>query len=111
MTKPHDNEARQKPEPREISSGQAAYNIVSDTYTGVNVRWRDNLLQAAFTLGMALLAAAVVAILAVLNPSWKLPWYGGALIGAFVGLVLGVFTSGIFLMFYRGIRHLRGRHD
>jgi hypothetical protein len=31
--------------------------------------------------------------------------------GAFAGLVVGVFSSGIFLMVYRAIRHVRGKHD
>ena len=39
------------------------------------------------------------------------PPIAGALGGAFIGLVAGFFASGIFLMIYRAVMHLRGRHD
>ena len=45
------------------------------------------------------------------NGQWKLPWYGGALVGAFAGLVIGVLASGTILMFYRGMRHFQGKHE
>jgi ABC-type microcin C transport system permease subunit YejE len=41
---------------------------------------------------------------------WNLPWFGGALIGAFAGLIMGVFGSGIYLMVYRALQHLKGDH-
>jgi hypothetical protein len=53
----------------------------------------------------------VGAILAALNAHWDLPWFGGALIGSFAGLVIGIFASGIFLMIYRAARHIKGKHD
>ena len=93
-----------------ISAGHAAYNVVSDTVIGLNVRKSDNKFQAMFILAAVLVLAAVGAILAALNGHWKLPWYGGALIGSFAGLVIGVFASGIFLMVYRAVRHLQGKH-
>ena len=43
---------------KDISSGQAAYNVVADTVTGVNVRKSDNLFQAIFILVTILLLAA-----------------------------------------------------
>lgn len=98
-------------QPQEISPGHAAYNIVSDTVTGVNVRARDNLFQAAFIGVTMFLLAAVGAILAWLKSQWGLPWFAGALIGAFAGLVIGFFASGIFLMIYRFARHIQGRHQ
>ena len=98
-------------DPEGISSGQAAYNVVSDTVIGLNVRKSDNKFQAIFILIAVLLLAAVGTLLALLNSDWGLPWYGGAMIGAFAGLVIGVFASGIFLMFYRAIRHLNGEHE
>lgn len=98
-------------QPQEISPGHAAYNIVSDTVTGVNVRGRDNLFQAAFIGVTMLLLAAVGAILAWLKSQWGLPWFAGALIGAFAGLVIGFFASGFFLMIYRFVRHVQGRHQ
>ncbi|MFO0925030.1 MAG: hypothetical protein U0905_21395 [Pirellulales bacterium] len=97
--------------PTPVSSGQAAYNVVTDTVTGVNVRWSDNRFQAVFVASSVVLLAALGALLAAINPRWNLPWYGGGLVGMFAGLVFGVFTSGIFLMFYRATRHFRGKHD
>ncbi|XZE56217.1 hypothetical protein SH139x_002313 [Planctomycetaceae bacterium SH139] len=93
------------------SDMKAAYNVVTDTVTGVNVRWSDNKFQAIFIFAAVLLVAAIGAILALLYPRWDLPWYGGALVGSFGGLVIGVLTSGIFLMIYRAARHLMGKHD
>ena len=95
----------------EIGSGRAAYNVISDTVTGVNVRGSDNMFQAKFVAASVVLLAAVGSILALLITSWRLPWYGGAMIGAFAGLVIGVLVSGIILMIYRAKRHLRGEHD
>ena len=94
-----------------LSSDQATYNIVSDTFTGVNFRLKDNVLQAVFVFASVVIGAAAGAILAALNPRWNLPWFGGALFGSFLGLVVGVFASGIFLMIYRTVRHIRGKHD
>ena len=98
-------------QPDGVSSGRAAYNIVSDTVTGVNVRARDNIFQAVFILAAVVVLAVVGAVLAALNGDWDLPWYAGALVGAFAGLVIGFFTSGIFLMIYRAVRHIQGRHE
>ncbi len=94
-----------------VSSGQAAYNVVTDTVTGVNVRWSDNKFQAVFVFVSVALGSLTGAILAALNARWDLPWYGGALIGSFAGLVIGIFASGIFLMVYRAARHIKGKHD
>jgi hypothetical protein len=98
------------PESEHVDAGRAAYNVVSDTVTGVNIRKRDNLFQALFILGSVFLGAVVGAALAAVYGT-DLPWIGGALIGAFAGLVLGFFASGIFLMVYRAVRHLGGKHD
>jgi hypothetical protein len=105
-----DNDA-QHPQLEEISPGHAAYNVVSDTVTGVNVRASDNKFQAVFVFVAVLIVAAVGAILVALNGQWGLPWFGGALIGGFAGLVVGVLFSGIFLMVYRAARHLQGKHE
>ncbi len=94
-----------------VSPAHAAYNVVSDTVTGVNVRWSDNKFQAVFVIVSIALAAFLGAILAWLNTQWNLPWFGGAMIGSFLGLVVGIFASGIFLMIYRAARHLKGKHD
>lgn len=94
-----------------VSPTQAAYNVVSDTVTGVNVRWSDNKFQAVFVFVSIAVAAVLGGILAWLNTQWNLPWYGGAMIGSFLGMVFGIFASGIFLMFYRAARHFKGKHD
>jgi hypothetical protein len=36
---------------------------------------------------------------------------GGGLGLGFLGVVLGAFGSGIYLMIYRAARHLKGKHD
>ena len=59
----------------------------------------------------AVLLAVVGAVLAVLNGRWELPWYGGALFGGLAGLVIGLFASGIFLMIYRAVQHIKGKHN
>jgi hypothetical protein len=94
-----------------ISNERAAYNIVSDTVVGVNARKGDNAFQAKMTFGSVLLFASVGVVLVLLSPTWNLPWYAGALVGSFVGLVLGILVSGIILMIYRTMRHLQGKHD
>jgi hypothetical protein len=93
------------------SPTDGAYNVVTDTVTGVNVRWSDNKFQAVFVLISAALATLAGSLLAGLNPQWEMSWRSGAMIGLIVGLVLGVFASGICLMVYRTVRHLSGKHD
>ena len=105
------NADSEKSQVKGISSGQAAYNVVADTVTGVNVRKSDNLFQAIFILVTILLLAALGAVLAAVYGGEDLPWFGGALIGAFAGLVAGFFSSGVFLMIYRAVRHIKGRHE
>jgi len=94
-----------------VSPARAAYNAVSDTVTGVNLRWSDNKLQAIFVFASVVIASLTGAVLAALNARWNLPWYGGALFGAFAGLVIGILGSGVFLMIYRAARHIKGKHD
>jgi hypothetical protein len=95
----------------ELSSRKAAYNVVSDTLIGLNVRKRDNKFQAKFIGISVVLFAIAGGILALINRSWDLPWFGGAIVGAFAGLVGGFFASGIFLMCFRASRHLQGKHE
>lgn len=97
--------------PQQDLTEREIYNAVTDTVTGVNVRGSDNVLQAIFVLASIVLFAAIGAIAARLNPSWNLPWYAGALIFGFGGMVIGAFTSGLFLMIYRALRHSQGKHD
>jgi hypothetical protein len=35
----------------------------------------------------------------------------GALLGGFIGLLVGLFGSGIVLMILRAVKHARGQHD
>ena len=94
-----------------LTPAHATYNVVTDTVTGVNVRWSDNRFQAIFVFISIVLISLLGAVLAATNSRWNLPWYGGALIGSFAGLVIGIFGSGIFLMVYRAARHFKGKHD
>ena len=96
---------------KEVSSETAAYNIITDTVFGLNARKRDNAFQAKVTFGSVVLFAIIGITVVLLNSSWKLPWFAGALVGSFAGLVLGILTSGIMLMIYRTMRHLQGKHD
>jgi hypothetical protein len=47
-------------QPAESSNPYATYNIVSDLYTGVNVRWSDNKLQAIF-IAVSIIVLALLA--------------------------------------------------
>ncbi len=94
----------------DLSAGHAAYNIVSDTVFGLNTRKGDNKFQAKCIFVSVLVLATAGAVLAALNRDSGLPWYVGALIGAFAGLIIGVFGSGIYLMVYRAVRHMKGDH-
>lgn len=84
-----------------------ASRVLSDTVIGLNTRSSDNRLQAIWIAGSMLLSACGMGFAAWWRTDWELPWYGGALIGAFLGMVFGFFTSGIYLMVYRLVHHLR----
>src|ERR1700726_360245 len=80
-----------------------AYNAGTDTVTGPNVRFRDTPYQ-----GLIILACLV---LGALNGFFAMrPGVLGALVGGFIGVLVGLFGSGIFLMIFRAVRHLRGKH-
>jgi transcription elongation factor Elf1 len=83
--------------------GVDVYNIVSDTVAGVNVRWKDNVIQFA-------VIAACVPIGALIGALAMEDWRPGVVIGGFGGLLVGFFGSGTFLMIYRFIRHARNDH-
>jgi len=89
-------------------TGRQAYNIVTDTVTGVNVRGWDNYFQ---------LIVGAICLPLGLGGGWLWAWLRGGdpltgvLLGGFVGLLVALFGSGIFLMIYRAIQHARGRHD
>ncbi len=97
------SQPQQKPESKDLS-GRQAYNIVTDLGVGPNIRLRDNLFQAAFILFCAIVGAAIAAAL-------MSDWRPGLVVGGLGGMVIGLITSGIFLMIFRFVRHVRGRHD
>ncbi len=97
-------------DPGQPLTNRETYNVIADTATGVNIRRSDNLFQALFILIAIAICSALGALLAIFN-DWGLPWFGGALVGGFAGLVLGFFASGVFLMVYRAKRHAHGKHD
>jgi len=100
------------PHPAAIS-GRDAYNIVSDTLGGVNVRKSDNVFQLKVILICALILGPIGAIAgAVFSPPEErlISTVGGGLGMACVAVVLGLFGSGIYLMIYRAISHMKGKH-
>ena len=90
--------------PQEPVTGRQAYNLVTDTITGPNVRLKDNLFQG-LAIFVCLLLGIGIGCLAVTDR------VAGALIGGAIGLLVGLLGSGIFLMIYRAVQHARGRHD
>ena len=111
-TDPKDSSASNEPldatlvdEPGDSAlTNRQAYNVVSDTVVGANLRVSDNLFQAiAIAVFMAIGAGIGASVV-----QERLP---GALVGGFAGLIVGLFGSGIFLMIFRAVKHIRGRHD
>jgi hypothetical protein len=89
--------------PHKSTDGKDAYNIVSDTVIGVNVRWRDNLFQAIAILVITI-TGAVVGVGVADDP------LAGVIVGGIGGLIAGTLISGVALMIYRAARHARGKH-
>lgn len=85
-------------------TGRQVYNVVSDTVTGLNARWSDNVVQ-----GVAILAGLVLGV--VIGALVASDRVTGMVFGGFAGLLVGLFGSGIALMIYRAVQHVRGRHD
>lgn len=102
---PTESPLEEVPEKKVLTSRES-YNVATDTVAGVNVRWKDNLLQGIAIL-VSIAVGAVIGLF-VIDPRARLI---GAAAGAFIGMIVGLFGSGLFLMVYRGIRHLRGKHD
>jgi hypothetical protein len=89
---------------RSEPTGDDVARMVSDTIVGPNTRWSDNVYQAIAIVVCLVLGAAIGAFSLTDRAA-------GALVGGFIGLLVGLFGSGIFLMIYRAVRHIRGRHD
>jgi F0F1-type ATP synthase assembly protein I len=83
-------------------SAKQTYNAVTDTVTGANVRWKDNLFQAVGILFCVLLGAGV---------GYLVNEFVGMVIGILAGLIGGVLVTGAILMIYRAVQHARGEHD
>lgn len=90
--------------PKQPLTGRQVYNLVSDTVTGPNLRLKDNLYQG-LTILICLALGAGIGFLAATDGLM------GALLGGFIGLLVGLFGSGLFLMILRAMRHARGQHD
>ena len=95
----------------EVSSRKAAYNFVSDTVTGVNFRKSDNKFQAKWMLREMILLSIAGTVLVLFLPGWKALWLVCTMSGAIIRMIPGTLFSGIYLMFYRGARHMQGKHD
>ena len=92
------------------SSNLQAYNVVSDTVVGVNFRKSDNYFQAK-VIGVCIPIGAIIGSIVSWSQSTSGEILGGALVGGIGGIIVGTFGSGIYLMVYRMINHLRGKHD
>jgi hypothetical protein len=90
--------------PEQPMTNRQAYNLVTDTVGGPNVRLKDNLCQGLAIL-ICLFLGAGIGFLAISDGLM------GVLLGGFIGLLVGLFGSGIFLMILRAVKHARGRHD
>ena len=86
-------------------SGDPTKRIVFDTILGPNLRWKDNLYQGL----VVLLGASTGALIGF----YALPDEPelGAILGGIVGVLAAVFGSGLFLMVYRALMHMKGNHD
>lgn len=93
-----------QPSAKSEITGRQAYNIVSDTVGGVNLRVKDNVIQA-IGIAIGVVIGAGIGVLVVKD------WRGGLLIGGLLGLFAGLVLTGVGLMIYRGVRHMRGKHD
>jgi NADH:ubiquinone oxidoreductase subunit 6 (subunit J) len=99
--------SEQKPaedKPTKPLTGQQAYNLVTDTVGGPNVRLKDNFYQG-LAIAVCLVLGAGIGFLVGTDSLI------GVLVGGFIGLIVGLFGSGVFLMIFRAIRHARGKHD
>lgn len=96
---PKPDESREQP-----MTSRQTYNLFTDTVTGPNVRLKDNLYQGLAILACMLLGAGIGFL--VMSDG-----VAGALVGGFIGMVVGLLGSGIYLMIYRTVRHARGKHD
>jgi hypothetical protein len=89
---------------KQVLSDRETYNVVTDIVGGPNVRLKDNLYQ-----GLAILVCTVLGPLIgffAMNDRMA-----GAVLGGFIGLLVGLFGSGIFIMILRAVMHSKGKHN
>ena len=91
-------------EPNKPLTARQTYNVITDTAIGPNIRLKDNLIQAVLILASVLIGGGVGAM--VIDDRLT-----GLLVGGFIGLVAGLLVSGMGLMIYRAVKHLKGQHD
>jgi ABC-type microcin C transport system permease subunit YejE len=100
--------------PNRPTTGREAYNIVSDTVVGMNIRKSDNLFQLKVILVCVLIGVPLGAVAGALlsdSDNRLIGAVGGGLGLGLAGAVLGLFGSGIYLMIHRAVRHVKGKHD
>lgn len=90
--------------PAKPLTGQQKQNLVSDTVMGPNLRLKDNLFQGLAILVCLILGGLIGYLVVKEQPM-------GVLLGGGIGLLVGLFGSGIYLMIYRAVKHSRGEHD
>jgi len=91
-------------EPGDGLTGRQQDNLSSDAVTDINVRPKDNVVQALTIIVCLAFGAGVGAVV-------RDERVVGALVGGVIGLIVGCFGSGIALMIYRIVMRARGRHD
>jgi hypothetical protein len=91
-------------DPHKPMTGKQTYHVITDTVTGANLRWKDNLFQAVGTVVLTAVGAGIAYALA----EEPLP---AMLIGALGGLIAGALLTGVILMIYRAVKHIHGQHD
>ena len=85
-------------------------NYITDPVIGPNLRWRDNLIQGICIIISIVVGSVVGAnMTGADNPDF--PWQLGAIVGGFVGMIAGLFLSGLGLMIFRAIRPPGGKRD
>jgi hypothetical protein len=80
----------------------------------MNIRKSDNLFQLKVILVCVLIGVPLGAVAGALlsdSDNRLIGAVGGGLGLGLAGAVLGLFGSGIYLMIYRAVRHVKGKHD
>jgi hypothetical protein len=103
MPEPEEREFDDEQEKSGMTNRQQ-YNLVTDTIAGPNIRLKDNVIQGISVLVGVLIGAGV---------GWSVvdEPMPGLLGGSLVGMLVGVFGSGLYLMIYRATKHIRKDHD